>query len=217
LTKLREIEASLGGSANCSPPVLVDTSDDDPDSGLSSADDGSFKDLDTDAAIPKVGKLMMDMMVMAFACDITPVGTLQWSDSEAKHTFPWLGLDEHHHYYMNDGGYQPVQLEQISTWYSTQHAYLLERMAAVDMGGHSLLDESVVFFGSNLQNTATHIKQDMPFFLAGHGGGLRSGRWLVHDHASHNDLLVAILNRFGNPRTSFGDPMYCTGPLPNLT
>jgi hypothetical protein len=57
----------------------------------------------------------------------------------------------------------------------------------------------------------------MPFFLAGHGGGLRSGRWLVHDHASHNDLLVAILNRFGNPRTSFGDPMYCTGPLPNLT
>ena len=61
---------------------------------------------------------MMDMMVMALACEITGVGTLQWSDTEAKHTFPWLNLSEHHHYYQHDGGFRPAECEKICTWYS---------------------------------------------------------------------------------------------------
>ena len=63
---------------------------------MNSADDGSLKDVATDAAIPKVGKLMMDMMVMALACDITSVGFLLWCDSNAEYTFPWLNLPETH-------------------------------------------------------------------------------------------------------------------------
>jgi len=86
------------------------------------------------------------------------------------------------------------------------------------MGGHSLLDESVVFFGSEVSNPATHQKKDMPFLLAGGGGGLRAGRWLKYNSASHNDLLVAILNLFDDGVTTFGDNMYCSGaPLPNIT
>ena len=101
---------------------------------------------------------MMDMLVMALACDLTAVGTLQWSDTEAKHTFPWLGLTEHHHFYQHDGGFRPAECETICTWYSQQHAYLLQEMAEVDMGGHSLLDESVVFFGSELQDPPSHAQ-----------------------------------------------------------
>jgi hypothetical protein len=160
---------------------------------------------------------MMDMMVMAMACDITAVGSLQWSDTEAKHTFPWLGLMDHHHFYQHDGGFRPLECEQIGIWYSQQHAYLLNAMDAVDMGGHSLLDESVVFFGSELQEPPSHAKNDMPFMLAGGGGGLRGGRWLQNGGRSHNDLLVAILNLFGDPRESFGTPEYCAGPLTNLS
>ena len=121
----------------------------------------------TDAAIPKVGKYMMDMLVMALACDLTAVATFQWSDTEAKHTFPWLGLRDHHHFYQHDGGFRPRECEQIGIWYSQQHLYLLQQMAAVDMGGHSLLDESVVFFGSELQDPPSHGKTNMPFLLAG--------------------------------------------------
>jgi hypothetical protein len=83
--------------------------------------------------------------------------------------------------------------------------------------GASLLDESVVFFGSQLQQPATHMKTDMPFLLAGGGGGLRTNRWLTSQHASHNDLLVSILNCCGDGRQTFGDPRYCTGPLGGLT
>ena len=121
---------------------------------------------------------MMDMLVMALACDLTAVATFQWSDTEAKHTFPWLALKDHHHYYQHDGGFRPAECEKICTWYSQQHLYLLQQMAAVDMGGHTLLDESVVFFGSELQDPPSHRKTNMPFFLAGNGGGLRTGRWL---------------------------------------
>lgn len=224
LTKIRELEQSLdngivaGGA--CQVPTRVDTSDYNPTTGLDSADDGSIVNASTDAAIPKVGQFMMDMLVMALACELAPVASLQWTDTEAKHTFPWLGLNQHHHFYQHDGGFRPVECEQIMTWYSEQHAYLLQAMDAVDMGGHTLLDESVVYFGTELAQPPTHAKADMPFLLAGGGGGLRGGRFLRNEglaDPSHNNLLVAILNLFGDERQTFGDPSHCTGPYAGLT
>jgi hypothetical protein len=199
----------------CAPPAVVDTSDYNPAAGLEADNDGLIVDASSDAAIPKVGQFMMDMMVMAMACDLTAVGTIQWSDTEAKHTFPWLNLSEHHHYYQHDGGFRPVECSQIDVWYSEQHSYLLQQMAAIDMGGSSLLDETVVFFGSELQEPPTHLKHNMPFVLA--GGGLRTGRWLNFNGRSHNDLLVALLNHFGDERTSYGAQQYNGGAISGLT
>ncbi len=234
LTKLREIEMGLGavgmGAASCSVPPQVDTTGYnpgtakcEPDCGGVGADVGANKDIATDSLIPVVGKYMMDMMVMAMACDLTAVGTFQWTDTEAKHTFPWLNLPEHHHYYQHDGGFKPVECEKICTWYSEMHLHLLQAMDAVVMGtdGHTLLDESVVFFGSELSQPPTHSNTDMPFLLAGGGGGMRGGRWLrftdkTQNRNSHNNLLVSILNLFGDLRTTFGTPEFCTGPLSNI-
>jgi hypothetical protein len=221
LTKIRELERSLtsmpgpggGPPATCRAPAPVDTADYNPRTGLNADDFGQIVDATTDAAIPKVGAFLMDMLVIALACDLTAVATFQWSDTEAKHTFPWLDLPDHHHFYQHDGGFRPAECEKICTWYSQQHLYLLQQMAAVDMGGHSLLDESVVLFGSELQDPPSHGKTNMPFLLAGNGGGLRTGRWLAYDRRPHNDLLVSILNLFGDPRQTFGDPRHCTGPL----
>jgi hypothetical protein len=217
LGRIRELEKDLTAAVACNPPTLVDTSDYDPLTGLNSGDSGEIKDVATDAAIPKVGKLMLDMLVMALACNITSVATLMWSDTEAKHTFPWLGLNEHLHCYMNDCGHQPEPLTTIFTWYCTQHAYLLEQLGQMPAPSGTLLDETVVFIGSHLQNPATHEKKDMPFLLAGGGGGLRTNRWVQNEHRSHNDLLVSILNLFGDTRTTFGVEKFCTGPLGGLT
>jgi hypothetical protein len=219
LSSIRELERGLAQTvaSRCKPPTLIDTSDYDPFTGLNSSDTGSIKDLVTDAAIPKVGKLMLDMLVMALACDRTAVATFMWTDSEAKHTYPWLDLPETFYFYQNGGGYQPGACAQIGTWYASQNSYLLQQMAKVDMGGHSLLDESVVFFGSEVSNPATHRKENMPFLLAGGGGGLRAGRWLTYNGVSHNDLLVAVLNLFDYGVAKFGDERYCSGAaLPNL-
>ena len=216
LTMLRELEGRIGHAAQCLARPLPDTSDYDPYAGLNSDDVGLVKDLATDESIPEVGRLMIDMLVTAFACNLTAVGTFQWSDCEAKHTFPWLGLSETLAYYQNDGGYHPEECATIGTWYCEQLAYLLTSMEAVDMGGHSLLDETVVYYGSHVQHVATHAKTNMPFLLAGGGGGLRTGRFLKFGGRSHNDLLVSILNLFGDPRTTFGDAQYCDGPILTL-
>ena len=220
LTKIREIEQGISVlppvTAVCKAPTKVDTTGYDPRTGLNADPLGAVKDVTTDSLIPKVGMYMMDMMVMALACDMTAVGTLQWSDTEAKHTFPWLNLSEHHHFYQHDGGFQPVQCAQISTWYSQMHLYLLQAMNSIDMGGHTLLDESVVLFGSEIQHPPLHQKDNMPFMLAGGGGGLRGGRWVKYNALSHNNMLVSILNLFGDTRRTFGDPLYCTGPLTNI-
>jgi hypothetical protein len=224
LDKIRAIENGIADTVEpvtsaCVPPTLIDTSDYNAKSGLNADDDGKVKDTQTDNAIPKVGTLMMDMLVMGLACDRTAVATLQWSDTEAKHTFPWLNLNEHHHYYQHDGGFNAPACEKIDIWYSQMHLHLIQAMAAVDMGGHTLLDESVVFFGSELSDPPSHNKTNMPFLLAGNGGGLRTGRYLKYSGQSHNNLLVSILNLFGDTRTKFGNAQYCDGPLssPTLT
>jgi hypothetical protein len=220
LEGLRELEirlAATGETVGCTAVDLVDTTGYDPFAGLQQTNSNDILTPETDALIPLVGTFMMDMLVMAMACDLTSVATLQWSDTEAAYSLPWLDLLEAHNYYQNNGGYRPLDITTICTWYSEMHAHLLQKMDAVDMGGHTLLDESVVFFGSEVQHPATHVKSDMPFMLAGGGGGLRGGRWLNYDGDSHNDLLVAILNLCGDERQTFGFPEYCTGPLSGLT
>ena len=224
LTQVREIEKRLStmtpgmGSGVCQAPTRVDTKGYNPTSGLNSSDTGSVVDSQTDSQIPDVGKFMMDMLVMALACNLTGVASLQWSDTEAKHTFPWLNLPDHHHFYQHDGGFRADECEKICNWYAQMHSYLLQKMAAVDMGGHSLLDESVVFVGSEISHPPLHTKTNMPFLLAGGDGkSLRTGRWVKAGGKPHNKLLTALLNLFGDTRTSFGDSKFESSALTGLT
>jgi len=222
LQHIRELEKTASQLSTCRSPEQVDTTGYNPAAGLCGQncqdyDNGVFKDLATDAMIPTVGKFMTDMLVMALACDLTAVASLQWGDSEGKSTFPWLNLSETLACYMNDCGYRPPELTTIFTWFTTQHAYLIDQLAQVQTANGSLLDETVIFFGSHIQSPATHSATDMPFLLAGSGGGLRTGRWQQYSHASHNDLLVSLLNLCGDPRMTFGNAKFCSGPLDGLT
>jgi hypothetical protein len=225
LTKIRAIEGALVPPEttpdSCVPPELIDTSDYNPKSGLNADNDGQVRDTQTDTAIPKVGKFMMDMVVMAMACNRTSVATIQWTDTEAKHTFPWLNLPDHHHFYQHDGGFRAAECEKIATWYSEQHKYLLEKMQAQVVGpdNQTLLDESVVLFGSEIQKPDAHSTTNLPFLLAGNGGGMRTGRYLKYNAQPHNNLLVSVLNLFGSDATTFGNTRYETRPLngPSLT
>lgn len=217
LEHVRDLERSLSTIttpvSNCQAPTVVDTSEYNPASGKNADNDGAVRDTRSDAAIPKVGKYFMDMIVAAMACDITAVASLQWSDTEAKHTFPWLELSEHHHFYQHDGTFRPNECATIARWYSEQHAYLISQLQSVQVGEGTLLDESVLFFGSELQDPPTHAKNSMPFLLAGNGGGLRTNRYLQCNGQSHNELLLSILRLFGDDRPTFGDARFCNGVL----
>lgn len=178
-----------------------------------------------------VGKLFMDMIAMAFACDITRVVTLQWSASTNNRPYPWLMYDdgtgakpitddEH------NLGHQPDtdtvswgKLNVIRHWYGEQFAYLLAALDAVPEGAGTMLDNTVVLFGSEISRGNTHSKMDIPFVMAGSCGGyFKTGQYLTFDgERPHNDLLVAIANALGHPITTFGEAEYCKGAIPGLT
>ena len=167
---------------------------------------------------------MTDILVAALACNITNVGTMQWSDGEAKFMLPFLNgsdgkpLADHHHGYQHDRGFQPGALEVIHNWYATNFHYLLQKMDAVqEANGLTLLDNSVVLWVSEIQQPESHNQRNMPFMLAGKAGGkLQSGRWLKVAAQPHNNLLVSLLNLFDVPETRFGHPDFCTGALSGL-
>lgn len=219
LDAVREVEkrldnpgVELGGS--CQLPVLGG----DP---LDPKDPNNF---------PVVAKLFIDMLAMALACDITRVVTLQFSASTNNRPYPWLVYD--------DGtgpkpitddehvlGHQPDtdvhswgKLNVIRRWYGQQFAYLLSKLAEIPEGDGTMLDNTVVLFASEISRGNTHSHKDMPFLLAGSGGGyLKTGQYLSFDgERPHNDLLVAIANAMGHPITTFGEEAYVMGALPGL-
>lgn len=223
LQRMREIRAALDrapdrAAAGCSVPAVTR------EDGLGNYKTGGDGDGDSHYTIesnvsgrmPAIGKLMIDQLVTAFACDLTRVGTLQWTDAASRNSFPWLNLSQNHHFYQHDGGYRPKELTQVSRWYAEQLAYLCSRLAAVKEGDGTMLDSTVIFWGSEISHPSNHDSRRMPFLLAGGAGGaFRMGRH-VKIEAPHNNLLVSLMNAYGVPGTTFGDSRFCTGPLSGL-
>jgi hypothetical protein len=163
---------------------------------------------------------MTDLLVASLACDLTRVGTMQWADSESKFplNFAPLSLPDHHHGYQHDSVYDPNALFEIYHWFGQNFAYLLERLASVNEGDGTLLDNTVVLWVSEIQEPPSHAQTNMPFVVAGgKNAGIKTGRWLQAPGQPHNNLLVSLLNVFGGAETTFGHPSYCTGALAGLT
>ncbi len=190
---------------------------------------GNPVNVDEPASFPQLGRLFMDQLVMAFACDLTRVATLQWSAATNNRPYPWLqyddgtGLkaiadDEHILGHNPDSNVHAWgKLRVIRRWYMEQLAYLLGKLAAVPEGGGTLLDNTVVVMTSELSKGSTHSLRDVPFILAGGAGGRLAGnRYLTYGNTPHNNLWVSLMNAMGVPGTTFGDPAFCTGPLPGL-
>jgi hypothetical protein len=191
---------------------------------------GSTMDLEDPMNFPAIGKLHMDMLVMAMACDLTRVATLQWSAAVNTRPYPFLTYDsgsgaqpildaEHNLSHMPDSDVHAWgKLRVIRRWYMEQLAYLLGKLAEVKEGEGTMLDNTVVLLASEITRGNTHSHVDTPFLLAGSGGGyFKTGRSLSFSGVvPHNNLLVSIMNAMGIPGTTFGNPAYCTGPIAEL-
>lgn len=177
-------------------------------------------------AFPDVGKAQMDLLVMALACDLTRVATLQWENSVGGTRFTWLGMDRGHHDMSHDGDDVTDTVEkltQINIWYSQQLAYLMDSLAKIPEGTGTMLDHTLIFWCNELSRGNVHSHPNMPFVLAGGTAAaprpLQMGRFLQYadgDEAQHNDLLLSLVQTFGIQDTTFGNPAYCSGPLARL-
>lgn len=182
-------------------------------------------DIAADGQLPAVGRLQMDILASAFACDLTRIATLQWTHAETNHTFPFLGISGAHHKISHAGDQEIEEQERlvkINTWYGEQFAYLLEKLASYPEGDGSLLDNTLVLWCNEVAQGNNHSHSDLPFVIAGScGGQLATGRFVDYTASGaegrpHNDLLVSLANAMGVDDTTFGDPDHCTGPLTAL-
>ena len=186
-------------------------------------------DFQKNASFPAVGKLQTDLLVMAMACDLTRVGSLQWEMSVGQIQFTWVDptINRGHHDMSHDGDNNADTMEKltkINLWYAQQLNYLLDALAAVPeptaAGMGTMLDNTVVVWCNELAKGNTHSHTPQPVVLAGGAGGaLQTGRFLQFGPGTttpHNNVLVSLINMMGGNVTTFGNPAYCTGPLTGL-
>ena len=171
--------------------------------------------------IPQVSRLQMDLLVQALACDVTRIASFQWSIAQSNVWHSWVGAYGSHHDISHRTDKDALDhLTAINTWLCGEFAYLLSAMKSVEEDGGTLLDNSIVLWCNELGEGSAHTRRSVPFVLAGScGGQLVTGRFLRYGESGvqpHNDLLVSLCRLMGLDVSTFGNPTYCNGPLPQL-
>jgi hypothetical protein len=105
-------------------------------------------------------------------------------------------------------------LRLIQNWHTQVFAKFAKRLEETPDGDGSLLDHSIVLFGSNMANSDAHNNDPLPQALIGRGGGVRGGQHLRYPQDTpHANLLVTMLDRAGVPAEELEDFADSTGPL----
>lgn len=162
-------------------------------------------------------RLMLDLMTLAFWSDSTRVSTFMFGWAVSGKNFSFLpGVTQSHHELSHHEN-KPEKLEQyekICTWHSEQFAYMLDRLQSIKEGEGTLLDNSLIMFGSSMRDGNAHNPHNLPLVLAGHGGGMKTGRHIVSSKDTPVcNLFLSMLNASGAKTNRFGDS---TEPLKGL-
>jgi hypothetical protein len=173
----------------------------------------------TDLAAPKSApgdhqehvRLMLDLIALAFQTDSTRISSFMFANDVSSKNFSQLipGTSGSHHEFSHHQNkaekYEPYS--KINRWHAEQLAYLLDKLAAIREGERSLLDNSMILFGSSMSDGNRHDPANLPILLAGRAGDrIASGRYVA---CSKNtplcNLYVSMLDRIGAPVDAFGD------------
>jgi hypothetical protein len=148
----------------------------------------------------EIGKLQMDLMILALTCDLTRVASLQWSTAESTVIHEWLPLEytgtkEHHMMTHNESPGVSLtaskvdqttaavirsDLTKVHNWYAQQFAYMVGQLKGTqEANGKSVLDNMLLFWTNELGIGGTHAYTNVPYVLAGGcGGALQTGRYI---------------------------------------
>jgi hypothetical protein len=173
---------------------------------------------DVPAGIPKELeahiRLMYDVMVLAFQTDSTRISTFMLANAGSNRSYPMVEVKGGHHslsHHRNDK--QKVEdLAKIDTFLVRQFGYFLDRLRSVREGDRTLLDNSLILYGSGIADANRHTHHDLPIVVAGGGGGqLETNRLLKYEENTPlNNLFVSMCQMADANLDSLGDS---TGPL----
>jgi hypothetical protein len=154
-------------------------------------------------------KLMFDLQVLALQSDLTRVMTFQLAREASTRTYPQIGVPEPHHpvsHHTNDPE-KLAKLAKINAYHVLLFSYFLERLQATADGSGTLLDHSLVLFGSGMGNPDIHDHSNLPIVVAGGGGGtVNGGRHLRYAQPTPlANLHVSLLDKVGVRVDRFAD------------
>jgi hypothetical protein len=162
-------------------------------------------------------RLMSDLLVLAFQADLTRVATFVFANDGSNRSYRAIGVPDGHHdlsHHGNDPRKQ-AKIRAINRFHVEQFAYLLGRLKSVAEGDATLLDRSMILYGSGISDGNSHSHDNLPILLAGKGNGtLRPGRHIRYpDETPLANLHLALLDRIGAPTDAFGDSTARLGSL----
>jgi len=154
-------------------------------------------------------KLMFDLMALAFQADLTRIITFSMDREASMRTYNNLSIAEAFHplsHHANDPAKQD-RLAVIQTYHTEVFARFVDRMANTPEGDGTLLDHSMILFGSNMSDSNRHNNDPLPSAILGHAHGrIKGGQHLRYPQdARHSDLLLTLLERTEIPVESIGD------------
>ena len=162
-------------------------------------------------------KIMSDLIAIAFQADLTRVVTFMYSREGGNRAYPSIGVPDAHHglsHHQNDP-VRKARLQQIDQYHVEMFSYLLGKLRDSQDDTGSLLDNSLVLFGSSLSDSNAHLHDNLPTVLVGGGSGkLKGGKHLrAPDGSPMTNMLLSIADGLDVPLEEFGDS---TGHLPGL-
>jgi hypothetical protein len=164
-------------------------------------------------------KLQFDLLALAFQADITRVGTLLFARDLTGRTYPeseapTVGFHGGSHH--GEDPKRIAELAKINQYHVKMLAHLVARLDKTADGDGTLLDHSLVLYGSNMGNPNQHLHYDVPHVLVGGASGkLRGGRHLAYPTRAvpTGNLLLSVMETFDIHQDSIGDS---TGRLEDL-
>jgi hypothetical protein len=162
-------------------------------------------------------RLMCDLIALAFQADVTRVATFVLANEGSNRSYSFIDISEGHHELSHHGNDEAkkAKIRKINVFHTTQLAYLLEKLDSIKEGDGTLLDHSMIAYGSGNSDGNRHTHHDLPVLLAGGGcGTLKTGRHVRYANETPlANLWVSMLNRMDVDVARLGDS---TGGLGNL-
>jgi len=154
-------------------------------------------------------RLMFDLMVLAFQTDTTRIATFMVANEGSNRAYSAAGVSDGHHqlsHHQNDQA-KVAKIRKIDRFLTTQWGYFVEKLKQVREGERTLLDNSLVLYGSGLSDGNRHRHDDLPILVAGRAGGrITTGRHLrLEQETPLNNLFLTMLDCTGAKVPQLGD------------
>ena len=164
-------------------------------------------------------KLMFDLLALGYQADITRVGTMLFARDLTNRRYPESEAPRMSFHGGSHHGEDPAIIKdfsKINQYHVKMLAYFADKLANTEDGNGTLLDHSLLLYGSNMGNPNQHLHYDVPHVLLGGNNGLmKGGRHLAYPTKTvpTGNLLLSLLDQYEIHREVFGDS---TGRLENI-